>query len=76
MDKEQDILREIKTERDDTMENNQESKSTELTEGFYKSEDPYYNFDEKGVLVEFLMSMDDSSYEKIVSRTPLIEESG
>ncbi len=72
----EDVIKEIKTERDDTMENNQESKSTELTEGFYKSEDPYYNFDEKGVSVEFLMSMDDSSYEKIVNRTSLIEESG
>lgn len=60
----------------ENVKNYTESESTEITEGFYRSEDPYYNSDEKGVSVEFLMSMDDSSYEKFVSRTPLLEENG
>lgn len=49
---------------------------SDITQGIFGVEDPYYSSDEKGASVEFLVTADDNTYEEFAKRTPLVEESG
>lgn len=51
------------------------TKINDITQGYYRAEEPMYENDEKGVSVQFLLTMDDDTYEKFADKTSLIENS-